>query len=64
MKQLTWDEMKALEGKRVRVQLDSYGDPVYVEGVLHSIDEYGQVALFTPDHGTRFSWPALNMEEL
>lgn len=60
----TWDEMKALEGKRVRVILDWYDSEAFSEGVLEALDDSGQVWMLKDDGRRTCSWPALDMELL
>lgn len=61
---MTFDEMKALEGKRVRVILDELDPQAYVDGVLELLDEYGQVQIRNDDGTLSYAWPALDMELL
>lgn len=59
---LTWQEMKALEGKRVRVLLDNDPEEVFHEGVLVSLREDGEAAIRNDDGRIGYSWPALDMQ--
>lgn len=57
-----WPEMKALEGKQVRVLLDREED-VWVEGKLLVIWPDGEFNLEV-DGVIRYGWPALKVEEV
>lgn len=57
-----WPEMKALEGKQVRVLLDREDD-VWVEGKLLVIWPDGEFNIEV-DGVIRYCWPALRVEEL
>lgn len=61
---MTWDEMKALEGSRVRVILDWLIPEAFCEGTLLHLSEEGEVTYLKTDGSIAAAWPALDMELL